>query len=117
MTITYCDGKPRQAEQVFGWGREAVPSGLNERRTGMRCLENYSARGRRPSEEVHPQRVARIHAMVEPESPADPKFQTPLAYTRITAKAVPDHRAATATETDAPGPAERTVADILKRLG
>ena len=117
MTIKYCDGKPRQAEQVFGWGREAVTTGLNERRTGIRCLENYSARGRRPSEELHPELVARIHAVVEPESQADPKFQTPLAYTRITAKAVHDHLAATATANDAPLPAERTVSDILNRLG
>jgi hypothetical protein len=32
--------------------------------------------------------VSLIHALVEPESQADSKFQTPLAYTRMTAKAV-----------------------------
>lgn len=117
MAIQYCDGKPRQAEQVFGWGREAVNTGLNERRTGIRCLESFSARGRRPTEELLPELVAQIHALVEPESQADPKFQTPLAYTRITAKAVQEQLAAGAAEKDAPVPAERTVSDILNRLG
>lgn len=33
----YCDGIPRRAETVFGWGRDAVQLGLHERRTGIRC--------------------------------------------------------------------------------
>ncbi len=73
---------------MFGWGREAVETGLNELRTGIRCVDNFSDRGRRKTEELHPELAAQIHAMVEPESQADPKFQTPLAYTRITAKPV-----------------------------
>jgi hypothetical protein len=73
---------------VFGWGRDAVRTGLNELGTGMRCVENFSARGRRKTEVKNPALVAQIHAIVEPESQADPKFQTPLAYTRLTAKAV-----------------------------
>ena len=114
MAIKYCDGIPRRAEQVFGWGREAVHTGLSERRTGIRCLENFGARGRHATEETNPELVARIHALVEPQSQADPKFQTPLAYTRITAKAVHEHLAA---GSDQPVPAERTVSDILNRLG
>jgi len=117
MAIKYCDGKPRQAEQVFGWGREAVNTGLNELRSGIRCLERFSARGRQATEELIPDLVAQIHALVEPESQADPKFQTPLAYTRITAKAVHEQLAANAAENDTPIPAERTVSDILNRLG
>ena len=54
-----------------------------------------------------------IHSLVEPESQADPKFQTPLAYTRITAKAVHQRLAAGRRHV----PAERTVYDILNRLG
>ena len=88
MAIKYCRGNPRHAERVFGWGRDAVNTGLNELRTGIRCVENYSTRGRPKSEEKSPQLVQEIHALVEPKTQADPKFQTPLAYTRITAKAV-----------------------------
>ena len=88
MAIKYCRGNPRRAEQVFGWGRDAVNTGLNELRTGIRCVDDFSTRGRRKSEEKQPELVQEIHALVEPQSQADPKFQTPLAYTRITAKAV-----------------------------
>jgi len=113
----YCAGSPRRAEQVFGWGREAVNTGLNELRTGIRCVENFSARGRRKTEEQNPELAQEIHALVEPESQADPTFQTPLAYTRITAKAVHERLVAKTTGRERHVPAERTVHDILNRLG
>ena len=58
-----------------------------------------------------------IHALVEPESQADPKFQTPLAYTRMTAKAVHEQLKAKGAGESQHVPAERTVHDILNRLG
>lgn len=117
MAIKYCRGNPRRAEGVFGWGRDAVNTGLNELRSGIRCVENYSTRGRRKSEEKIPELVQEIHALVEPESQADPKFQTPLAYTRITAKAVHEWLVANAAGDGRQVPAERTLYDILNRLG
>ncbi len=115
--IKYCQGNPRRAEQVFGWGRDAVNTGLNELRTGIRCVDNFSTRGRRKTEEQQPELVREIHALVEPQSQADPKFQTPLAYTRMTAKAVRERLAANLAQKDRPVPAERTLYDILNRLG
>jgi Rhodopirellula transposase DDE domain len=117
MTIKYCQGHPRRAEEVFGWGRDAVNTGLNELRTGIRCIDDFSARGRPRTEEQQPELASVIHALVEPESQADPKFQTPLAYTRITAKAVHEQLKANAAEESQHVPAERTVHDILNRLG
>ncbi len=117
MAIKYCRGNPRCAERVFGWGRDAVKTGLNELRTGIRCVENYSTRGRPKSEEKSPELVQEIHALVEPKTQADPKFQTPLAYTRITARAVREQLVAKAARDGRHVPAERTVYDILNRLG
>jgi hypothetical protein len=117
MAIKYCRSNPRYAERVFGWGRDAVNTGLNELRTGIRCVENYSTRGRRKSEEKSPELVQEIHALVESKAQADPKFQTPLAYTRITAKAVREQLAANAAGDGRHVPAERTVHEILNRLG
>ena len=117
MALKYCAGSPRQAERLFGWGRAAVHTGLNELRTGLRCLDGFSARGRHKTEEQHPELVDEIHALVEPASQADPKFQTPLAYTRLTAKAVHQQLAANAQGTERHVPAERTVHTILNRLG
>ena len=118
MTVKYCSGNPRRAERTFGWWRDAVHTGLNERRTGIRCLDNFAARGRHKTEERDPQLVARIHSLAAADSQADPKFQTPLAFTRVTAKAVRRHLVATAAGDRARHvPAERTVRDILNRLG
>jgi hypothetical protein len=117
MTIKYCRNSPRAAERVFGWGREAVNTGLNELRSAIRCLEDYSTRGRPTSEEQSPELVQEIHALVEPKSQADPKFQTPLAFTRITAKAVHEQLLANIAGDRRHVPAERTLYDILNRLG
>jgi hypothetical protein len=118
MAVKYCQGNPRRAERTFGWWRDAVNTGLHERRTGIRCLDNFSARGRRKTEEHNPELVKQIHAITAPETQADPKFQTPLAFTRVTAKAVRSQLAAMAGgENGRPVPAERTVHDILNRLG
>lgn len=111
----YCQGSARQAERIFGWGREAVQTGLNELRTGIRCLDNFSARGRHKTEAQQPALAEQIHAIVAPVSQADPKFQSRLAFTRITAKAVREQLLAQAA--DSPVPAERTIHDILNRLG
>ena len=86
IAIKYCQGHPRRAEEVFGWGRDAVNTGLNELRTGIRCMDGFSVRGRHKTEKKQPELASVIHALVEPKSQADPKFQTPLAYTRITAR-------------------------------
>jgi transposase len=117
MAVKYCQGSARQAEQIFGWGRAAVHTGLNELRTGIRCMDAYSSRGRYKTEELCPELVQEIHVLVEPHSQADPKFQTPLAFTRITAKAVQKQLAANAAGTGRPVPSERTLRDILNRLG
>lgn len=117
MTVQYCDGKPRRAEQIFGWGRDAVATGLGELRTGIRCLDNFGARGRHKIEDDYPELAQQIHVLVEPLTQADPQLHTPLGYTRITATAVHKHLVANAAGTDQPVPAARTLSDILNRLG
>ena len=55
-----CGGSARLAERRFGWGRDTVEKGLHESRHGVRCLENFAARGRRRSEDKDPQLAADI---------------------------------------------------------
>lgn len=112
--LNYCDGSPRTAERMFGWGREAVEKGLHEKRTGVRCVDHVHARGRKKTEEQNPALAEQIRALVDPQSQADPKFQTPFAYTRITAKAVCEELGKTGhTEV----PSERSMHRILNRMG
>lgn len=41
VTEDYFDGSAGKAETVMGWNRRSVQLGLNERRTGFRCVNNY----------------------------------------------------------------------------
>ena len=41
----YFDSSPRMMESHLNVSRAMVELGLNERRTGIRCLDAYSARG------------------------------------------------------------------------
>ena len=84
----YCGGSARRAERVLGWGRVAVETGLGERRSGVRCLDAVHQRGRKKTEEKFPELAAQMRQLVEPTAQADPKFQTTLVYTRITARRV-----------------------------
>jgi len=43
----FFNGSPRKMEDELEVGREMVRLGLNERRTGIRCLDAYNARGRK----------------------------------------------------------------------
>ena len=114
--LKYCNGSARQAEKVFGWGRAAVNTGLHELRTGIRCLDAYELRGRKKSEELCPQLLDHIQRLVEPQAQADPKFQTPFAFTRITARAVRD-ALLVVPELEGSVPCRQTVGELLNRLG
>ena len=116
MAHAYCGGSARLAETTFGWGRDAVHTGLNELRSGIRCVESFGDRGRTATEEAHPELGEHIRRLVDPESQADPKFQTPFAYTRVTARAVREALLAVP-ELAGKVPSRQTVGDILNRLG
>lgn len=116
MAHAYCGGSARLAETTFGWGRDAVHTGLNELRSGIRCVEDVESRGRTTTEELHPALEEHIRRLVDPHAQADPKFQTAFAYTRITAKAVRDALLAIP-ELAGAVPSRQTVGDILNRLG
>jgi hypothetical protein len=116
IALTYCNGSARQTETTFGWGRDAVKTGLHERRTGIRCLDAYELRGRKKSEQLCPKLKEHIHRLVEPQAQADPKFQTTLAYTRVTARAVRQALQAVPELKDLV-PGRQTVGVVLNRLG
>jgi DDE family transposase len=116
VALQYCSGSARQAETLFGWGRDAVETGLNELRTGIRCLDAYHLRGRKKTEELYPAIEEHARRLVEPQSQADPKFQTTLAFTRVTAKAVREALRSQPELKDSV-PSRQTVGRMLNRLG
>ena len=112
-----CDGSPRAAERRFGWDRHAVATGQHEARTGLRCAENFPARGKFPCEVKDPQLAADVRSIVEPHTQADPEVKSPRRYTNLSARevrqALKDRKGYGADRL----PSERTMRDILNRLG
>ena len=110
-----CGGGARQAERRFGWGRETVEKGLHERAHGVRCLENFAARGRQRSEQKDPQLAADIRALVEPHTYADPELKSARRYTNLSAAEVRDALIQKGYPKEQL-PSERTMRDILNRM-
>ncbi|MEJ2330799.1 MAG: ISAzo13 family transposase [Gammaproteobacteria bacterium] len=117
IALKYCDGNARQTEQVFGWGREMVETGLGEKRTGIVCMgakANFS--GNQRWEEKHPEVAADLRRLAEEHAQQDPSFRSTIAFTRLTAaQALRQLRALGHKDEDLPAPG--TMAKILKRLG
>jgi hypothetical protein len=115
VTVELCSGNARQAERRFGWGRETVEKGLHERRTGLRCLEDFVARGRQRGEDKHPRLAADIRDIVGPHTHADPELKSSRRYTNPSAAEV--RTALIGKGYPAPElPSERTMRDILNRM-
>ena len=116
IALKYCGGSPRVAEEVFGWRRTAVATGLGELRTGIRCLDNTAARGRKKTEVLHPQLEQPIRELADTKAQVDPKFQTTFTYTRITAERVRNELLKDE-EIAAVVPNRQTVGTMLNRFG
>jgi len=117
VAVDYVQGNSRRAESVFGWSRQTVELGLNERRTGIICLGRFSDRGNRKTEEKVPQLEQDIRFLAEPESQTDPKFQSPFQYTRMTAKGMRQALLDQKDWRDEELPCENTIGVIMNRLG
>ena len=115
-TLALCDGNVRRAERQFGWGRQTVQKGLHERRSGLRCVENFTARGRPRWEVENPQRAADIREIVEPRTQADPELKSARRYTNLSAaellEALREQKHYSAEDL----PSERSMRDILNRM-
>ena len=117
VTQDYFDESARKAETVMGWNRRSVQLGLNERRTGLQCVDNYQARGRHKSEQVLPNLEADIRSLVDRQAQADPKLQSTFLYARISARAVREALGNEVGYTHSDLPSRQTIGEILNRLG
>ena len=115
VAVALCDGNARLAERRFGWGRETVEKGLQGRRTGLRCLEDFVARGRQRVEDRDRRLAADIRSIAEPHSYADPSLKSSRRYTNLSAAEVRTALIARG-HAEADLPAERTMRNILNRM-
>jgi predicted Fe-S protein YdhL (DUF1289 family) len=115
VATALCGGCARRAEDRFGWGRQTVEKGQHELRHGLRCVEDFAARGRRRSEDQDPRLAADIRAIVEPHTYADPGLKSSRRYTNLSAAEVRAELIARGHAEDEL-PCERTMRDILNRM-
>jgi Rhodopirellula transposase DDE domain len=117
VTDTLCGGSPRRSERLFGWSRDTAALGIQESAHGLRCVENFPARGRQRTEDRDTQLAQDIRALAEPHTQADPQLKSTLRYTRLTAVAL---RRALIKEKGYRSkelPSNRTLQRMLNRMG
>jgi transposase len=117
ITKICLEGNVRKAESMFGWGRETVSLGMKELASGYICYVEVHERGDKKTEVKSPTLEQDIGELVEPYTQVDPKFQSPFTYTRITARALRKALIDSKGYTEEELPTERTLNDILNRLG
>jgi hypothetical protein len=113
----YFGGSARKTEIVLGWNRDSVQLGLHERRSGMICVDNYRARGRRKSEAVLANLAIDIRGLVDVQAQAAPKFQSTFLYARISARAVREALVCEKGYDEPQLPSRQTIGAILNRMG
>lgn len=113
----YLDGNARKAERLFGWGRKTVEKGLHELECGVQCIDNFTARGNKKTEDKNPKLREDIQALIEPQSQTDPDFKAPFRYTRITAEAVRQALIKEKNWKEEDLPAISTLRAMLNRMG
>ncbi len=116
VTISLLDGRPRVAEDIFGWGRATVELGINEFKSKIVCVNDLSERKKPKAEKKNPKLLADIVEIMTPHSQAEPSLRTTFSYTDLTAKAVYGfllEKGWTVEEL----PTVRTISNILNRQG
>src|SRR6266566_675469 len=104
------EGGQRLAERELGWNRGTIRKGMHEVEHGIVCVDAFSSRGRKRSEEHLPNLLSDLIAIVDSQSQADPQFRTSRLYTRLTAAEVRCQLIAQKGYTDQELPTQETIA-------
>jgi hypothetical protein len=110
-------GGQRWAPEHLGWCRDTIRKGTHELRSGMTCVDAFSARRRKPAEEHLPRLLDDIRDIVDGQCQADPEFQTSRPFIRISAAEVRSRLISRKGYTDTELPAQQTINTKLNMLG
>jgi hypothetical protein len=111
------EGGQRLAERELGWNRGTIRKGMQELKHGIVCVDAFSSRGRKRSEDHLPNLLTDITAIVDGQSQADPQFRTNRLYTRLTATEVRRQLMAQKGYSDEELPTAETIGTKLNELG
>ncbi len=111
------EGGQRLAERELGWNRGTIRKGMHELSHGIVCIDAFSSRGRKRSQDHLPNLLSEITAIVDGQSQADPHLRTSRLYTRLTAAEVRRQLIAKFGYTDNELPTAETIGTKLNQLG
>ena len=81
-------GGQRLAQRELGWCRDTIRKGMHELESGIRCEDNFSARGRKRAEYHLPNLLSDIEMMVDSQSQTASTVETTRLDTRLSAASV-----------------------------
>ena len=110
-------GGQRCAERELGWDRTTIRKGRHELDSGVACLDAFCLRGRKQAEELLPNLLTDICAIVDSQSQIDPTFQTERLFTRLSAAEIRRQLIAQKGYTAAELPTVQTCNTKLNALG
>lgn len=87
-TIASLDLGQREAQTLFGWGRDTIRKALHEHRSGITCCDAFSQRGRKRIEQRLPCLLKDIRDLVQDQFQTDGTFKTTRLYCRLSAATV-----------------------------
>jgi hypothetical protein len=116
-TLEQFDLSQRQAQRLFGWGRDTIRKAQQEARTGITCVDATCRRGRKPAEFHLPRLLDDIKDIVGDHVQTDPTFQTTRLYCRLTAPEVRRQLISRKGYRDEQLPSTQTLGDKLNALG
>lgn len=105
------------AESELGWSRPTIIKGRHELESGIVCIDNFSARGRKRAEVHLPHLLEDIAQIVEDQTQTDPTFKSQRLYTRLSAKQVRQQLILRKGYNDKALPSEETIRVKLNELG
>jgi transposase len=107
----------RQAERELGWTRDTIRKAQHELHSGITCADNFSARGRQPTEFHLPHLLQDLRDLVQDNLQTDPTFLTTGLYCRLSAAEVRKQLIERKGYTDQRLPSVQTIGVKLNLLG
>jgi hypothetical protein len=117
QTIRELGLSQRQAHLQLGWSRTTLCKALREINSGIRCLDAYSARGRKPIEYHLPNLLNDIRDLVQEQTQTDPTFRTTRLFCKMSAAEVRRQLIERKGYTDEQLPTIQTITVKLNTLG
>jgi hypothetical protein len=110
-------GGPSLLARELGWSRMTIRKGSHELRSGVTCVDDFTARGRPRAEEQLPNLLGDIRALADQYSQTDPSFESSRLYLRLSAASIRQQLIEQKGYSDAALPSLEIIRQRLNALG